>query len=105
MRRSRLMKDKFLIGDTLDWWRIIDTVENTMVTFLAEMKLPGEATLKFEVEKRDSSVRIWQTASFYSNSLTGHLYWYSLLPLHAFIFRGMIRSIGSKVLNNQTGTR
>ncbi len=104
MRRSRLEKDKFIIGDTLDWWRIIDTAENRMVTFLAEMKLPGEATLKFEVETRPTTTRIWQTASFYSNSFTGYLYWYSLLPLHAFIFKGMIRSIGAKVFNSTPST-
>jgi hypothetical protein len=56
----------------------------------AEMKLPGEAWLEFRI---DSNNILHQTATFRPLGLLGRLYWYCLLPIHGFIFRGMIRNI------------
>ena len=38
-------------------------------------------------------VRIVQTASYIPRGLFGLLYWYAVLPLHGFVFRGMLRGI------------
>ena len=97
-RRTRFKKDKFVIGDTLDWWRISDTIEGEMVEFKAEMKLPGEAYLKFSVNPSVKGSEIIQTAGFKTNNLAGILYWYSLYPLHAFIFSRMIKAIKKRTL-------
>jgi hypothetical protein len=62
----------------------------------AEMKLPGIATLRFEVtpdETRPDACRLTQTARFKPRGLLGLLYWYASLPLHAVVFRGMLRGI------------
>ena len=97
-RRTRFKKDRFVIGDTLDWWRISDTIEGEMVEFKAEMKLPGEAYLKFSVNPFGKDTEIVQTAGFNTNNLAGILYWYSLYPLHAFIFSRMIKAIKKRTL-------
>jgi hypothetical protein len=62
----------------------------------AEMKLPGEALLSFEVrpDQRDAAkCTLVQTARFKPRGLLGLLYWYAVLPLHGFVFNGMLRGI------------
>jgi len=61
----------------------------------AEMKLPGRAWLEFEIEPNGTGSTIRQTASFDPRGLFGILYWYTLFPLHAPIFRGMLHQIAS----------
>jgi hypothetical protein len=58
------------------------------------MKLPGEAWLEFRVCKdAEGKTFLQQTATFRPQGLLGRLYWYAVLPLHAFIFPGMARRI------------
>jgi hypothetical protein len=58
------------------------------------MKLPGEALLEFEVEPAaEGRSRLTQTARFQARGLFGILYWYAVLPLHRFVFEGMLRGI------------
>ena len=62
----------------------------------AEMKLPGIATLTFEIEPIGSDgkrSKLLQTARFKPRGLMGLAYWYSVLPLHGVVFRGMQRGI------------
>lgn len=53
------------------------------------MKLPGEAWLEFKIE--DNILK--QTATFRPKGIWGRLYWYSVLPFHGIIFRGMINKL------------
>ena len=57
------------------------------------MRLPGRAWLQFEVEPRADRSIIHQTAIFDPAGLLGKLYWYSLWPLHQYLFGGMIRAL------------
>src|SRR5512143_2993549 len=77
------------VGDILDFWRVIDLRENRRLLLEAHMKVAGKAWLEFRIEG-DTLV---QTAYHYPKGLLGRLYWYSMLPFHAFIFPDMIRSI------------
>ncbi len=91
MRRGRRSDSEILVGDALDFWRVLiaDKEERRLLLF-AEMKLPGEAWLEF---KLDEDNLLTQTATFRPLGLSGRLYWYSVLPFHGFIFRGMINNI------------
>jgi len=60
---------------------------------VAEMKVPGRAWLQFEVEPSGRGSVIRQTAIFDPAGLAGLLYWYTLYPLHRWIFSGMLRTI------------
>ena len=53
------------------------------------MKLPGEAWLEFKIK---DNVLI-QTATFRPHGILGRMYWYSVLPFHGFIFKGMMDEI------------
>jgi len=61
----------------------------------AEMKLPGEALLEFTLEPVGDGgpTRLVQTARFAPKGLLGLAYWYAVLPLHAVVFKGMLRGI------------
>lgn len=91
IRRGRTHPDKLFPGDALDFWRVLlaDKKGKRMLLF-AEMKLPGEAWLEFKIDEDNI---LHQTATFRPRGLRGRLYWYSIVPLHYFIFRGMIRNI------------
>jgi len=56
----------------------------------AEMKVPGEAWLEFDI--RDDKT-LHQIATFRPKGLLGRLYWYAMLPFHYFIFDGMLKNI------------
>jgi uncharacterized protein YbjT (DUF2867 family) len=91
LRRGRKNQNEISAGEALDFWRVLiaDRKEKRLLLF-AEMKLPGEAWLEFRI---DSQNVLHQTATFRPLGLWGRLYWYSVLPFHGFIFRGMIRNI------------
>lgn len=96
IRRGRPHPEQLHTGDTLDWWRVERITRPETLLLRAEMKLPGRAWLKFEVQnsKEDSGiVEITQTAIFDPKGLGGQLYWYSLVPIHYFIFNGMLKAL------------
>lgn len=93
LRRGRKNQNEISPGEALDFWRVLiaDRREKRLLLF-AEMKLPGEAWLEFRIDNQNV---LHQTATFRPLGLLGRLYWYSVLPFHGFIFRGMIRNIAS----------
>lgn len=93
LRRGRTNQTKIYAGDSLDFWRVLvaDKQEKRLLLF-AEMRVPGEAWLEFEIDKDDV---VHQTATFRPLGLWGRLYWYSMLPFHYFIFAGMIKHIAT----------
>jgi uncharacterized protein YbjT (DUF2867 family) len=97
-RRKRKHTNKFLIGDTLDWWRITKVIDNKLVRFEAEMKMPGKAWLEFELVGNKTGTLLKQTAGFRTNSILGQIYWFGLLPLHKIIFKGMLKNIAKQAL-------
>lgn len=90
LRRGRKTKDTLQTGDALDFWRVLyANKEEGRLLLFAEMKLPGEAWLEFKLE----SGKVVQTATFRPLGVVGRIYWYSVLPFHGFIFRGMLKKI------------
>lgn len=90
LRRGRTNSTHIEAGDALDFWRVLyANKEKGKLLLFAEMKLPGEAWLEFKIEK----TKLVQTATFRPHGLLGRLYWYSVLPFHGIIFKGMINKI------------
>lgn len=92
LRRGRTSVTELNAGDALDFWRVIfaDKTQQKLLLY-AEMRLPGEAWLEFKIENNT----LKQTATFRPRGLWGRLYWYSVLPFHGFIFRGMINKLAT----------
>ena len=93
VRRGRRDPNQVRVGDTVDFWRVEQFVENRILRLSAEMKVPGRAWLEFEVNEQDGISTVRQTAIFDPVGLFGIVYWYSLFPLHELVFRGMLRNI------------
>lgn len=90
LRRGRTHDTYLEPGDPLDFWRVLfaDKNEKRLLLF-AEMKLPGEAWLEFKIVKD----KLYQRAVFRPKGVWGRLYWYMVLPFHAFVFKGMINAL------------
>jgi uncharacterized protein YbjT (DUF2867 family) len=81
-------------GDALDFWRVLEVEPPHRLLLLAEMKLPGEATLDFSLaEWPGSGTELRQVARFLPRGLGGILYWYALEPFHHWVYRGMLKAI------------
>ena len=94
VRRGRRDPNHLRVGDTVDFWRVEQVVDNKILRLAAEMKVPGRAWLEFEVtETEEGGSAIRQTAIFDPVGLWGIVYWYSLFPLHELVFRGMLRNL------------
>jgi len=94
LRRGRTNANQIHTGDTLDFWRVLAAdKQNKRLLLYAEMKLPGEAWLEFKIINQNGKDFLSQTATFRPKGLLGRMYWYSVLPLHFFIFNGMAENI------------
>lgn len=103
LRRGRRDPERVAFGEALDFWRVVGIAPDRRLALRAEMKLPGEALLEFEIEDGAAAgaaavpggrgVRLTQTARFRPKGLFGLLYWYAVLPLHHVVFRGMLQGI------------
>jgi hypothetical protein len=98
LRRGRRDPHRLRFGEALDFWRVVAVEEDRLVRLRAEMKLPGEAVLEFEIQPCDPAgggprTRLTQTARFRPRGLLGLAYWYSVLPLHGIVFSGMSQGV------------
>jgi len=92
LNRGRRDSCDLRLGECLDFWRVEDIQEDSRLLLFAQMKIPGSAWLEFKIE----GDKLIQSAYFYPKGIWGRIYWYSLIPLHYFIFKNMI----SKILEN-----
>jgi len=99
LRRGRRDPEQVSYGEALDFWRVTDLEAGRHLALRAEMKLPGEALLEFELEPcKDvgglpTRTHLTMTARFLPKGLLGLGYWYAVLPLHRVVFRGMLEGI------------
>jgi hypothetical protein len=93
VRRGRPHPDELQVGDALDFWRVEAYEAGRLLRLRAEMKLPGRAWLEFEVQPTAAGATIRQTALYDPVGLFGLLYWWAIYPLHALVFRTMLRNL------------
>lgn len=102
LARGRRESKNLAIGDALDFWRVLDVKDKERLQLIAEMKLPGEALLEFELHSlSNNQTELILTTKFLPKGLLGIIYWYSLYPIHQKIFKGMLlglsKSAGAKI--------
>jgi uncharacterized protein YbjT (DUF2867 family) len=101
LRRGRRHPEKLWVGDGLDFWRVLEVKENRKLVLLAEMKVPGEAMLSFDITPlSDNLTQLTLLSRFLPRGLAGILYWYVFYPFHEVVFFGM-----AKAMANATGKR
>lgn len=92
LRRGRKNSTLIFAGDSLDFWRVLyANKEEKRLLLYAEMKLQGEAWLEFEIRNNI----LYQTATFRPLGIWGRNYWYSVLPFHGYIFKGMLKELSA----------
>lgn len=110
LRRGRRSARELRLGDALDFWRVTAIEAPRRLVLTAEMKLPGVATLSFDIEPaqvfapdRPNRCTIVMTARFRPRGLLGIAYWYAVLPLHGLVFRGMLAGLVRAAERSQGG--
>ncbi len=96
LRRGRRDAEHLAFGEAVDFWRVTSIQPNRRLELRAEMKLPGVATLTFDVRPiaaDGTRCTLIQTARFKPRGLAGLAYWYAVAPLHGIVFEGMLRGI------------
>lgn len=94
LKRGRRHPYELSPGDALDFWRVSSVIPDERLVLVAEMKLPGQAVLEFRLKKLDATrTEVVQLARFLPKGLLGIAYWYAVMPLHNFVFSGMLEGI------------
>ncbi len=93
LRRGRRHPTEIRPGDAIDFWRVGDVEDGVRLELSAEMKLPGEAWLVWDVREAPNGSVLTQSAYFRPRGLLGRAYWYALVPLHGPIFTRMMKRI------------
>jgi uncharacterized protein YbjT (DUF2867 family) len=94
LRRGRRHPEEVGYGEALDFWRVIGIEKDKNLNLLAEMKLPGIATLEFNIEPTEKTVtKLIMTARFRPKGIVGLAYWYAVVPFHNIVFGGMLQGI------------
>jgi uncharacterized protein YbjT (DUF2867 family) len=99
LRRGRRHPTELRVGDALDFFRVLDADPPHRLQLLAEMRLPGEATLEFRVHRLEGHrTELQQLSRFVPKGLFGLLYWYMFYPFHQWVFKGMLKGIARAVM-------
>lgn len=93
LRRGRRSQTDLRAGDALDFWRVAEVQDGENLILVAEMKLPGRAVLEFKTIRENGRAWLCQTAKFWPRGLWGIVYWFLVLPLHGYVFSGMLSKI------------
>ena len=89
LNRGRRLNQDLRVGDALDFWKVADIKPGKRLLLYAQMKLPGQGWLEFDVQPD----QLVQTAHFLPKGLLGRLYWYLVMPLHHFALHDLARTI------------
>lgn len=97
LRRGRRHPDELRVGESLDFWRVEAIQTDQLLRLRAEMRVPGKAWIQFQSTPLEGGqTLLTQTAYFAPRGLAGFIYWYSLYPIHTFLFSGLIRKIAER---------
>lgn len=86
LRRGRPFGDELRPGDPVDFWRVIESDPPLTLSLVAEMRVPGEARLTWNVEPIFGGSRLIQTASLTNDSFISGVYWFTIAFAHDYVF-------------------
>lgn len=98
LRRGRRHPSELHVGDALDFWRVLAVEEYKRLLLQAEMKLPGEAVMQFSIEPLAvDRIELRLITRFRPRGLFGLLYWHTMKPGHALLFKGMLAGMSLRI--------
>ncbi len=102
LRRGRRHPDRLRIGDALDFWRVETLERPTLLRLRAEMRLPGDAWLQWNIGPAENGTTfVEQRARFVPRGLFGRVYWAALVPFHRLVFSPMLREIARRAEHDE----
>jgi uncharacterized protein YbjT (DUF2867 family) len=96
LKRGRCAGPSLRSGDVVDFWRVGKMQPLREVQLESEMRAPGRAMLAFELQPREGGCELHLKAYFLPRGLGGMLYWILFLPVHDWLFRGLLRSLARR---------
>ncbi len=97
LRRGRRDPNSLEVGDPVDFWRVEALEPRRRLRLHAEMRLPGEAWLTWELApSAHGGTVITQTAEFRPRGLLGRFYWLAVAPFHRFVFPALLSGVTSE---------
>jgi hypothetical protein len=105
--RGRRDAERLAEGDAVDFWRVLAAEPERRLLLLAEMKVPGWATLDLRLNARPDNegggTELLLLTSFQPRGLWGLAYWWAMWPAHGLLFPAMLKNIaraaGARVVN------
>ena len=98
LKRGRRHPSQLLVGDCLDFWRVLEVEPQRYLLLLAEMKMPGEGLMEIRITTMEhEKTEVQMFSRFLPKGLSGILYWYILYPFHQWIYRGILKSIARSI--------
>lgn len=95
VKYGRTDRPQLRLGDKIDGWKVIGLQPQRELSLLFGMKAPGLGRLTFTITDHGDSRSIDVRAWWHPAGFSGLLYWFSMMPAHQFIFRGMAKRIAS----------
>jgi uncharacterized protein YbjT (DUF2867 family) len=80
-------------GESLDFWCVEKLEAPRRLRLRAEMRLPGEAWLTWDITTVGAVTTIVQRADFHPRGFLGLVYWYVIAPFHRWVFPRMLNGI------------
>jgi uncharacterized protein YbjT (DUF2867 family) len=97
IQRGRPNGKRLKRGDIIDCWRVTDVREKERLLLQSEIKLPGIGSLCFKLKKiSNKKIFLDQIACFVPRGIGGLFYWQALVPIHNYVFKGMIKAIAKE---------
>jgi uncharacterized protein YbjT (DUF2867 family)/uncharacterized protein YndB with AHSA1/START domain len=94
LKRGRRHPQEVRIGDRIDHWKVLGAEPEKRLSLAFGMRAPGAGVMEFELAPiADGGTRLTATAYWHPAGVWGLLYWYSLEPVHRFVFKGLTREI------------
>lgn len=106
LRRGRREAASLRVGDPVDFWRVEGLIPDRKLRLHAEMRLPGEAWLTWDLSPSEvTGTCVTQTAEFRPRGLLGRIYWLAVAPFHRFVFPGLLAGIVADAEAGRQSTR
>jgi uncharacterized protein YbjT (DUF2867 family) len=94
LKRGRRHPQDVRTGDRIDHWKVLGAEPEKRLSLAFGMRAPGAGVMELDlVPLPDGGTRLTATAYWHPAGVWGLLYWYSLEPMHRFVFKGLTREI------------
>jgi len=94
--RGRRHSQELHIGDVLDFWRVLDIKPLISLVLIGEKKMAGEAILSFELVPQSNGIEVRMITCFRPKGIVGLMHWYLFLPIHNYLFKGLLKELAVK---------